>query len=84
MREQGYDVEFYIWSGLFAPAGLSQAKLTQLRKAAKNSINDPGFIAAMGGMNTPIKYLDGTDFEKFIVQDQKRLSLVVKKMGKLE
>jgi tripartite-type tricarboxylate transporter receptor subunit TctC len=84
MKEQGYDVEFYIWSGLFAPAGLSQAKLTQLRKAAKNSINDPGFIAAMGGMNTPIKYLDGADFEKFIAQDQKRLALVVKKMGKLE
>lgn len=84
MKEQGYDVEFYIWSGLFSPAGLSPEKLTQLRKAAKNSINDPGFIAAMGGMNTPIKYLEGADLEKFIAQDQKRLATVIKNMGKLE
>jgi tripartite-type tricarboxylate transporter receptor subunit TctC len=84
MKEQGYDVEFYIWSGLFSPAGLTQEKLVQLRRAAKSSINDPGFIAAMGGMNTPIKYLDGPDLEKFISQDQKRLATVIKNMGKLE
>jgi tripartite-type tricarboxylate transporter receptor subunit TctC len=84
MKEQGYDVEFYIWSGLFSPAGLSPEKLAQLRSAAKKSINDPGFIAAMGGMNTPIKYLEGSDLEKFIAQDQKRLATVIKNMGKLE
>jgi hypothetical protein len=35
-------------------------------------------------MNTPIKYLDGPDLEKFISQDQKRLATVIKNMGKLE
>jgi len=84
MKEQGYDVEFYIWSGLFSPAGLSPEKLAQLRSAAKKSINDPGFIAAMGSMNTPIKFLEGPELEKFIAQDQKRLATVIKNMGKLE
>ncbi len=84
MKEQGYDVEFYIWSGLFSPSGLTPEKLAQLRKAAKNSINDPTFISTMANMNTPIKYLEGAELDKFISQDQKRLSAVIKAMGKLE
>ena len=84
MKEQGYDVEFYIWSGLFAPAGLSSEKLAQLRKVAKNAINDSAFLVTMTMMNTPIKYLEGAELDKFIAQDQKRLATVIKKMGKLE
>jgi hypothetical protein len=38
----------------------------------------------MGVMNTPVKYLEGTDLDKFIAQDQKRLAVVIKNMGKLE
>jgi tripartite-type tricarboxylate transporter receptor subunit TctC len=84
MKEQGYDVEFYIWSALFAPAGLSNNKFLQLKKAAKNSINDPSFIATMAKMATPIKYLEESELAKFLEQDQKRLSKVIKEMGKLE
>jgi tripartite-type tricarboxylate transporter receptor subunit TctC len=83
-KEKGYDVEFYIWSGLFAPAGLTPQKLNQLRAAARNAVHDPGFIAAMNGMNTPIHYLEGAELDKFLEQDHKRLARVVKAMGKLE
>jgi tripartite-type tricarboxylate transporter receptor subunit TctC len=83
-KEQGFDVEFYIWSALFAPAGLPPAKLAQLRTAAKNSVQDPGFMGAMATMNTPIRYMDGAEFDKFLDADQKRMAAVVKNMGKLE
>jgi tripartite-type tricarboxylate transporter receptor subunit TctC len=83
-KEKGLDVEFYIWSGLFAPAGLPPQKLAQLRAAAKNSVRDPGFVAAMNAMNTPIHFLEGAELDKFLEQDQKRLARVVKAMGKLE
>ena len=83
-REQGFDVEFYIWSGLFAPAGLPAAKLAQLRTAAKRSTQDPGFMAAMNTMNTPIRYMEGAELDRFLEQDQKRLAVVIKAMGKLE
>ena len=83
-KEQGFDVEFYIWSGLFAPAGLPTTKLAQLRVAAKRSTQDPGFMAAMNTMNTPIRYMEGTELDRFLEQDQKRLAVVIKAMGKLE
>ena len=84
LKEQGLDVEFYIWSGLFAPAGLSTAKLTQLKAAARAASQDAGFVSAMSTMNTPIRYLEGAELDKFLEQDQKRLAGVVKAMGKLE
>ena len=83
-REQGLDVEFYIWSGLFAPAGLPPAKLAQLRLAARNAVQDPGFVSAMATMNTPIRFLEGAELVSFLEQDQKRLAGVIKAMGKLE
>ncbi|MDB5967098.1 MAG: tripartite tricarboxylate transporter substrate binding protein [Polaromonas sp.] len=83
-KEQGFDVEFYIWSGLFAPAGLPPAKLAQLRTAAKRSTQDPGFVAAMTTMNTPIRYMEGAELDRFLEQDQKRLAVVIKAMGRLE
>ena len=83
-REQGFDVEFYIWSGLFAPAGLPPAKLAQLRAAARRSTQDAGFMAAMSTMNTPIRYMEGAELDRFLEQDQKRLAVVIKAMGRLE
>lgn len=83
-KERGFDVEFYIWSGLFAPAGLPPQKFAQLRDAARAAVNDPVFVEAMKGMNTPIHHLEGAQLEKFLEQDQKRLARVVKAMGKLD
>lgn len=83
-KEQGLDVEFYIWSGLFAPAGLPAAKLEQLRAAARRSAQDASFVAAMQTMNTPIRYMEGAELDQFLDQDQKRLAGVIKAMGKLE
>ena len=83
-KEQGHDVEFYIWSGLFAPAGLTPTRLAQLRTAARRSAQDPGFVTAMTTMNTPIQYLEGAELDRFLELDQKRLAGVIKAMGKLE
>jgi tripartite-type tricarboxylate transporter receptor subunit TctC len=83
-KEQGYNIEFYIWSGVFAPVGLPEAKLAQLRAATKRATQDPGFVKTMTTMNTPIRHMEGEEFQKFLDADQKRLAAVVKAMGKLE
>lgn len=83
-REQGFDVEFYIWSALFAPAGLSHDKLEKLRAAARSCVQDPHFVSAMAAMNTPIHYLEGAALQAYLDRDQQRLAAVVRKLGKLE
>ncbi|MEO8136530.1 MAG: tripartite tricarboxylate transporter substrate binding protein [Betaproteobacteria bacterium] len=84
LKELGYNAEFFIWSGLFAPAGTPQPVLAALRNAAKEAVNDPQFKSAMAAIETPIHYLDAPEFQKFWDNDAKRLAVVVKKIGKVE
>ena len=84
MKELGHDVEFYIWAALFAPAGMPPDVLARVRGAARQAVQDAKFRSSMAGMNTPINYLEGAEFDAFIAQDAKRLGEVVRRMGKVE
>jgi tripartite-type tricarboxylate transporter receptor subunit TctC len=83
-RELGYDAEFYIWSGLFAPAGTPEPVLGTLRAAARAAVNDPEFKTAMEKIETPIAYLDAPEFQKFWDRDARRLADAVKRIGRVE
>jgi tripartite-type tricarboxylate transporter receptor subunit TctC len=84
MREAGFDAEFYIWSALFAPAGLPAEVLARLRGAVKEAVTEPSFTKAMATMETPIMHLQGAEFDAFLKQDTKRLAAVIQRMGRLE
>lgn len=84
LREQGYDVEFYIWTALYAPAGLPENRLAKLRDAAQNAVNSREFAAAMSAANTPIRFMQGAKLERYLDQEQRRLAAVVEKIGKVE
>jgi tripartite-type tricarboxylate transporter receptor subunit TctC len=84
MREAGYEAEFYIWSGLFAPAGLTPELLARLRSVTREAVADESFRKTMATMETPILHLQGAEFDDFLQRDSKRLAEVIKRMGKLE
>lgn len=84
LKELGYNAEFYIWSGLFAPAGTPEPVVATLRKAVRNAVNDPEFKAAMEHIETPIAYLDAPEFRKFVDRDAKRLAEAVHRIGRVE
>jgi len=84
MKEQGFDVEFYIWVGMFAPAGLPPDVAARIRASVRQAVQDPDFKSAMAGINTPINFLEGAEFDRFLDADTKRLAAVVQKMGKTE
>ncbi|MEI7786906.1 MAG: tripartite tricarboxylate transporter substrate binding protein, partial [Betaproteobacteria bacterium] len=83
-RELGYDGEFYLWTGVFAPAGTPDAVVNRLRTAVKAGAAHPTFTQAMAAQRTPIQYLDGEDFARFLQADTRRLDAVLTKMGKIE
>ena len=84
MKEQGFDVEFYIWAGVFAPAGLPPDVRERLTAAVRQSAQDPEFVKALANVNTPVNYKEGKDFDVFLDTDTRRLAAVVQKMGKTE
>ena len=84
LKELGYDVEYYIWTGVFTPAKTPAALVTTLRKAIADSVNDADFRGAMEKILTPIQYLDQPEFGRFFAQDAKRLADAVRTIGRIE
>jgi len=81
--ELGYkDVEFYIWSGVVAPAAIPPNVQHRLRAAVRAAVADPQFTGAMAKVSTPISYLDAPEFKDFWVADAARLRNAVQKIGK--
>jgi tripartite-type tricarboxylate transporter receptor subunit TctC len=83
-KELGYNIEFYIWAGLFAPRGTSAAVMKTIREGVKQAVNSAEFRSAMEKIETPIAYLDAPDFQKFWDKDAKMLADAVKRIGKIE
>ena len=84
LKELGYDVEYYIWTGVFAPAKTPAAIVSALRKAIGESAVDADFRGAMEKIATPIQYLDQPEFGKFFALDAKRLADAVRTIGRVE
>ena len=83
-KELGYDVEYYIWAGMFAPKGTPEPVMKVLRDAARKAVEDPDFKNTMAKVNSPVQYLDAPEFAKYWAADAKRLAEVVKVVGKVE
>jgi len=83
-KELGYDIEFYIWAGVFAPTGTPEPVLKKLRDAVRQAVQDPDFKTAMVKLQTPVAYLDAPEFQKFWDKDAKMLADAIKRVGKIE
>jgi tripartite-type tricarboxylate transporter receptor subunit TctC len=83
-KELGYDAEFYIWSGVFAPAKTPAPVLARLRTAVREAANSGEFRAAMDKVSTPVSYLDAPEFKKYWDRDAARLKVALEKIGKIE
>ena len=83
-KELGYDIEFYIWAGAFAPTGTPAPVLKTLRDAVRQAVEDPDFKAAMGKLETPIAYMDAPEFQRFWDKDAKMLAEAIKRVGRIE
>ncbi len=83
-KELGYDAEFYIWAGLFAPRGTPEPIMKKLRDTVRAAVQDPEFKSAMAKMETPIAYMDAPEFQKFWDKDAKMLADAIKRIGRIE
>jgi tripartite-type tricarboxylate transporter receptor subunit TctC len=83
-KELGYDAEFYIWAGLFAPRGTPDAVMKRIRESVKQAVNTAEFKSAMDKLETPIAYLDAPEFKPFWDKDAKMLADAIKRIGKIE
>lgn len=85
MKELGFpEVEYFVWTGFFAPAGTPPEVLAALRRGAREVVQDPEFRNAMDKLRAPIVYKDADEFQAYLDADAKRLTAVIQKIGKVE
>jgi tripartite-type tricarboxylate transporter receptor subunit TctC len=83
MKELGYDVEFYLWVGLFAPKGTPAAVISTLREASKKAVATDQFRNAMKNLGQDVAYLDQPEFKAFWDADARRVEDAVRQIGKV-
>jgi tripartite-type tricarboxylate transporter receptor subunit TctC len=84
LKELGYDIEYYVWSGMFAPAGTPEPVMRTLRDAVRQSVAAKEFTTAMEKLRSPAAYLDAPEFAQFLAKDAARLRQAIQKIGKVE
>jgi tripartite-type tricarboxylate transporter receptor subunit TctC len=82
LKELGYDVEYYLWVGMFAPKGTPQNVQAVLGKALKEAAMTDTFKKAMNNLGQQVEFLDQPAFAKFWDDDAKRIEDAVRTIGK--
>jgi tripartite-type tricarboxylate transporter receptor subunit TctC len=83
LKELGYDVEFSLWVGLFAPKSTPAANVKVIREAVKQAANSDQFKTAIKNIGDEVAYLDQPDFAKFWDEDAKRVEAAVDAIGRV-
>jgi tripartite-type tricarboxylate transporter receptor subunit TctC len=82
LKELGFDVEYYLWVGIFAPKGTPDEIVTTLRGAIDKAAHSAEFIAALANAGQELAYLDGPDFQTFWDVDGRRTDEAVISIGR--
>jgi tripartite-type tricarboxylate transporter receptor subunit TctC len=83
LKEAGYDVEFSLWVGLFAPKGTPTEAVDTIRAAVKQVANGEQFKTAIKNIGDEVAYLDQSDFAKFWDEDAQRVEAAVHAIGRV-
>ena len=83
LKELGYDVEYYLWVGIFAPKGTPADAVTTLVSTIGKAAHAPAFTTALGNLGLDLAYLGGADFQKFWDTDGLRVDEAVKAIGRV-
>jgi len=82
LKELGFDVEYYLWVGIFAPKGTPPDIVTTLRAAIGKAAQSDQFMTTLANVGQELAYLDGPDFQKFWDIDGRRTDEAVISIGR--
>jgi tripartite-type tricarboxylate transporter receptor subunit TctC len=84
LKELGYDVEYYLWIGLFAPKATPAPVMKALRDAVRQAVDDSAFKSALEKIQSPLAYQDADEFKTWWDADSARLADAIRKIGKVD
>lgn len=84
MKELGYDIEFSLWVGVFAPKGTPAPVVKTLGDTIKKAAESDVFKTTIKNIGDEVAYLDQAGFAKFWDEDAKRVEAAVQSIGRVQ
>ena len=82
LRELGYDVEYYLWVGIFAPKGTPANIVSVLNAAIGKAANADQYKSAITNLGLEPAFLGSAEFAKFWQEDIKHAKEAVSLIGR--
>ncbi len=77
MREAGFDLDFSIWLGLFAPAGTPPAIIRRYEEACERATKAQAVIQGVERLQMPVMFRGSEDFGRIVNADAARLRSII-------
>ena len=84
MKELGFDIEYYLWVGIFAPKNTPEGAISVLRKAINEAAHSTQYTNTLANMGLDLDYLDAPEFAKFWANDANSVVAAIKTIGKVK
>ena len=83
-KEQGFDLEYYFWVGIFAPKGTPAPIITTLRDGLNKAAHSKQFLDTLENLGQELAYMDQPEFTKFWAADAKRQEDAINAIGRVQ
>jgi tripartite-type tricarboxylate transporter receptor subunit TctC len=83
-KEQGYELEYYFWVGMFAPKGTPAPIITTLRDGLNKAAHSKQFLDTLDNLGQELAYMDQPEFTRFWAADAKRQEDAINAIGRVQ
>jgi tripartite-type tricarboxylate transporter receptor subunit TctC len=83
-KEQGYDLEYYFWVGIFAPKGTPTPIINTLREGLNKAAHSKEFLDTLDKLGQELAYMDQPEFATFWAADAKRQEDAINAIGRAQ
>ncbi len=80
-KEQGYDLNFSIWGGIFVPKGVSPEVIARLEAAVEKSIASEQFQDIAKKNSIIPSYMNSKDFSTFVLSEAEGKKQIISDLG---
>ena len=84
MKELGYNMEYYLWVGIFAPHGTPAPIVAKLSSTIDQAAASEQYRTAIANLGQELAYLNAADFAKFWDADAKHADEAVHLIGRVQ
>ncbi len=81
LKEQGINLVFANWHGLFAGPGLRPSQRDELLAKAKAALDTPGWKALLASEGWTPVWLQGSDYARFLDEETRSLGYLARSLG---